>query len=103
MEDDRTRINGLCKGCGCNEAQATADARALGFEDEFQAGIYNCCQVVQWADEQWFAWLEAAEADGKTAEEVTRPLEIGGPETLFVPVYIRHPRLKGGSFDDLKS
>ena len=48
----------------------------LGFQEEFQAGVYSCCQVVAWADEQWLAWTEAAAEDGRSAEEATRPLEI---------------------------
>lgn len=64
MENDQTRLNGVCRRCGCNEALALADARAVGFQDEFLAGIYTCCQVVQWADEQWVAWQDAAREDG---------------------------------------
>jgi hypothetical protein len=48
----------------------------LGFQEEFQGGVYTCCQVVAWADEQWLAWTEAAAEDGRSEEEVTRPLEI---------------------------
>jgi hypothetical protein len=92
MEDDQTRINGVCRRCGCTEALAAADARAVGSLDEFLAGIYTCCQVVQWADEQWVAWQEAACEDGKPAEEVTRPLEFQ-PDVQFVPVRVRKPRL----------
>ncbi len=100
MEDHRTRTNSLCRGCGCTEAQAAADAKALGFHDEFRAGIYTCCQVVQWADEQWLAWLRAAAEDGKTPQEVTQPLEIRESEALFVRVRSRKRRLEGGSFGD---
>jgi hypothetical protein len=48
----------------------------LGFQEEYLAGVYSCCQVVMWADEQWLAWTEAAAEDGRSEEEVTRPLEI---------------------------
>jgi hypothetical protein len=92
MEEDQTKINGVCRRCGCSEALAAADARAVGFLDEFMAGIYTCCQVAQWADEQWLAWLEAAYQDGKPAEVVTSPLELE-PEALFVPVRVRKPKL----------
>jgi hypothetical protein len=92
MEDDQTRINGICRRCGCTEALAAADARALGCLDEFLAGIYTCCQVVQWADEQWIAWQEASCEDGKPIEEVTGPLEIE-PDSLLVPVRVRKPKL----------
>ena len=91
MGDDQ-QINGLCRSCGCNETQAAADARALGFEEEFASGIYSCCQVVQWADEQWLAWSNAAEQDGKIAEDVTRSLEIREPARQLVRVHSRKPR-----------
>jgi hypothetical protein len=87
MEQDQ-RVNGVCRGCGCSQAQAAADAKAVGLEDEFQAGEYTCCQVVQWADEQWLAWREAAMSDGKAPEDATRLLEIEESE-LFVPVHVR--------------
>ena len=87
MENDQGIINGLCRNCGCDRAQAAADARVLGFEEEFASGIYTCCQVVQWADEQWLAWLNAAEQDGKVAEgDMTRPLEISEPTRKYVHV-----------------
>jgi hypothetical protein len=90
MQDEPTRVNAVCRRCGCKEAQAIADARALNFLDEFLAGIYTCCQVAQWADEQWLAWLEAGREDGKPLEEVTRPLEVES-DALFVPVHLTTP------------
>jgi len=92
MGDNQPVINRLCRHCGCNQAQAAADARALGLEEEFASGIYTCYQVVQWADEQWLAWLNAAEQDGKMAEDVTRPLEISEPTREFVHVRSRKPQ-----------
>jgi hypothetical protein len=59
--------------------------------DEFLAGIYTCCQVVQWADEQWLAWEQAAREDGQAPEEVTSALEVE-PDALFVPVQVRKSR-----------
>jgi hypothetical protein len=38
----------------------------LGLVRELQRGIYTCCQIVAWADEQWLAWAEAARQDGKS-------------------------------------
>jgi hypothetical protein len=76
----------VCRHCGCPAAEARADAKTLGLQDEFQRGIYICCQIVAWADEQWLAWMEAAEQDGLPVEEVTQPLEAEEAETLFVPV-----------------
>ena len=92
MGDNQPVINGLCRHCGCNEARAAADARALGFEEEFASGAYTCCQVVQWADEQWLAWIRAAEQDGKRTEDVTRRLEISEPAPEFVRVRPRKPQ-----------
>lgn len=92
MGDKQPIINGLCRNCGCDQAQAVADAWVLGFEEEFASGIYTCCQVVQWADEQWLAWLNAAEQDGKVAEDVTRPLEISEPAREFAHVRSRKPK-----------
>jgi hypothetical protein len=66
----------ICRNCGSTTSQAAADALVLGFQDEFQAGKYSCCQVVAWADEQWLAWAEAAAEDGRSEEEVTKRLEI---------------------------
>lgn len=66
----------LCRGCGCTKSQALADARTLAFQDEFLRGVYTCCQIVGWADEQWLTWVEAAAEDGKPVGDVTKPLEI---------------------------
>jgi hypothetical protein len=70
MGDNQPIINGVCRHCGCNQAQAAAGARALGFEEEFASGIYTCCQVVQWAGEQRLAWLNAAGQDEPAREFV---------------------------------
>ena len=90
MENNQTRINGVCRSCGCTGALAAADARAIGLLDEFLAGKYTCCQVVQWADEQWLAWHNAGLTDGKKPEEVTSALEID-PDEVFVHVRRRKP------------
>jgi hypothetical protein len=78
----------ICRFCGCTESQARTDASALGLNAEFETGVYSCCQVVTWADEQWRAWIEAASEDGKSVDEVTKPLEIheAEPEPMLVPV-----------------
>jgi hypothetical protein len=84
MEHDQTNISSVCRNCGSTQALAAADARALGILNAFVAGVYTCCQTVQWADEQWLAWQEAACEDGKDPEEVTSPLKCE-PDVLFVP------------------
>jgi hypothetical protein len=33
------------KSCGCTASQALADAKTLGLQQEFQSGIYTCCQM----------------------------------------------------------
>src|SRR3954447_13591700 len=80
------RMSDICRNCGCRESEARADARALGLQHELQRGIYTCCQIVAWADEQWLAWTEAAEQDGRPVDDVTKPLEGGEAEAVFVPV-----------------
>ena len=93
MGNDQPIIDVLCRSCGCNQLQAAADARAVGFEEEFASGIYTCCQVLQWADEQWLICLHAAEQDGRVPEEdVTRPLEISAPAREYVHVRSRKPQ-----------
>jgi hypothetical protein len=78
-----------------------ADARTLGLQKELQCGIYTCCQIAAWADEQWLAWVEAAEEDGKPVDDVTRPLEFVETEAELVPVRLRRPQdpWPGNSFD----
>jgi hypothetical protein len=77
----------ICRSCGCTELQVMEDIRTLSLP----SGIYTCCQVVAWADEQWQAWLEAANEDGKQVDDVTRPLERVETEAVLVPVRIRRP------------
>jgi hypothetical protein len=69
-------MNLICSGCGCTESQAMADARTLGLQRDFQIRLYSCCEIAAWADEQWLAWLEAAQQDGEDADNITRPLEL---------------------------
>jgi hypothetical protein len=70
---------------------------------ELQNGIYTCCRIVAWADEQWLAWLEAAEEDCKVVDEVTRPLEFTATEDELVPVRLRNPqRTRFGSSADFR-
>ena len=86
MNNNQIEIGGVCVSCGCNYLQARLYAKALDFEDEFLGGMYSCCQVVQWSEEQWLAWREAAREDGKTIEEFTQTLESREPEKVFVKV-----------------
>jgi hypothetical protein len=74
-ESKEENMNEKCRTCGSTESQIVDDARTLGLLKELQSGIYTCCQIVVWADEQWLAWTQAAEEDGKAVDDVTRPLE----------------------------
>ena len=65
-----------CPKCGRTEAQITADAKTLGLLQEFQSGVYNCCQIVEWADEQWLAWFEATEEDSRLVDNMTGRSQI---------------------------
>jgi hypothetical protein len=79
----------ICRFCGCTESQARADAMVLGLNDEFERGLYSCCQLVAWADEQWLAWIDAASEDGKPVDKATKPLEINEAEPEPVLVRLR--------------
>jgi len=67
----------------------------LGLNDEFERGLYSCCQLVAWADEQWLAWIEAASEDGKPVDKATKPLEINEAEPEPVLVRLRSQRQQG--------
>ena len=57
-----------CTTCGRTNSEAITDARSLGLQQELQSGIYTCCQITAWADEQALAWFEALHADAKPIE-----------------------------------
>ncbi len=103
MDKDQNRMSGVCNSCGCDRAQAVLYARAIDFEAEFLAGLYDCCQVVQWSEEQWLAWREAACEDGKTIDEVMPALGSEEPEKAFVKVQIRRPRGESGPFGEAQA
>ena len=86
-------MNNICSACGYTESQAIADARTLGLEEELQSGLYTCCQIAEWADEQWLAWLEAAEEDGKLAHDVANLLDLDETKASLVPVRLRRPQV----------
>ena len=80
-----------CTTCGRTEFQITADAKTLGLLQEFQSGVYNCCQIVEWADEQWLAWFEATQEDSRLVDNMAyRPqVDEGDCEGALVPVRLR--------------
>jgi hypothetical protein len=61
-------MSNVCQQCKCTPAEAMADALFLGLEKELESGIYRCCEIVAWADEQWRAWTEAANEDCQVIE-----------------------------------
>ena len=80
-----------CTKCGRTESQITADATTLGLLEEFQSGVYSCCQIVQWADEQSLAWFEATTEDSTLADNMTGPSQVdeADSEGVLVPVRLR--------------
>jgi hypothetical protein len=84
---------GMCTNCGRTKSQAIADAKTLGLLQELQVGIYTCCQISEWADEQWFAWVEATRQDCDLVEDViTRPEQTEAEPTL-VPLRLGRPQV----------
>jgi hypothetical protein len=84
-------MSNACKVCGSTEAQTMAYARTLGLQPELQGGLYTCCQIAAWAEEQRAAWWEATQEDGGRGEDGSRPPESGEAEAVLVPVRRRQP------------
>lgn len=84
-------MNNNCKRCGRMESEITADAKTLGLLQELESGVYTCCQITQWADEQCLAWFEAIQQDGKLVDDITTA-RGGFSESEFVLVPVRPRR-----------
>ncbi|MFL6446178.1 MAG: hypothetical protein ACJ746_00510 [Bryobacteraceae bacterium] len=80
-----------CTGCGCTESQAIADAKTLGLQQEFENRKYTCCQIAEWADEQWSAWTEATHQDAEWRKDGRVSAELESAENALVPVRGRRP------------
>jgi hypothetical protein len=93
-------MTNTCSACGYTESQAIADARTLGLQEELQSGVFTCCQIAEWADEQWLAWLEAAEEDGRPTNDVTKLLESDETKAALVPVRLRRPQVPWYRYPD---
>lgn len=80
-----------CAKCERTESQIASDAESLGLMQEFQAGVYTCCEIVAWADEQSSAWLDATQEDSRPLTDLTsRPqFESREIESALVPVRLR--------------
>jgi|HubBroStandDraft_1064217.scaffolds.fasta_scaffold04640_5 hypothetical protein len=84
----------ICRICDSTEPQAIANAKALGLEQEFQGGMYSCCQVAKWANEQSLAWLEAAHENATPAHDLTKQAESPQTEAALVPVRFRRQQTR---------
>jgi len=82
-----------CKNCGCVESRVVADAKTLGLLQELQSGVFTCCQISEWADEQRMAWFEATQEDSKFGDDVTIRSEFDEPEVELVPVRSRRQQV----------
>jgi hypothetical protein len=82
-----------CAICGRSDSQVIADAKTLGLLQEFECGIYSCCQISEWADEQWLAWSKAAHEDANYADEADSPLPSDEAEPILVPVRFRRAQV----------
>lgn len=79
-----------CGSCGHTESQTILDAKSLGLQQEFQSGIYTCCQIAEWAAEQALAWLEATRDCPKPDAVATESDEM---EPVLVRVRTRRPQV----------
>ena len=82
-----------CAICGRSGFQVIADAKTLGLLQEFECGIYSCCQISEWADEQWLAWSKAAHEDANSADKADGPVRPDDAELILVPVRFRRPQV----------
>jgi len=80
-----------CNSCGCTQSQAIADAKTLGLEQEFQSGIYTCCQIAEWTEEQWSAWAQATREDTDYGNDGSASAELDSKEAVLIPVRFRPP------------
>jgi hypothetical protein len=78
-------------GCRCTNSQAMADAKTLGLEQEFQSGIYTCCQIAEWAEEQWSAWAQATHEDADCRNDGSIGAELGNEQGALVPLRFLRP------------
>ena len=79
-------MTNTCATCGHTELQAIVEAKPLGLEQEFESGIYTCCQIVEWAAEQSQAWFEATHDCRKPDGHDTNLPDFGGTESPLVRV-----------------
>jgi hypothetical protein len=81
-----------CENCGRTRSQVLADAKSLGLSEEFQSFVYSCCQISEWADEQWLAWFQATREDLEHLDDLTLRRRTSGGAVL-VPVRFKQPQV----------
>jgi hypothetical protein len=82
-----------CSKCGRTRSQIAADAKTLGLLEEWQTGTYTCCEISQWADEQWLAWVEATKEDAKPLGDLNIRPEFTETDLVLVPIRLVHPQV----------
>jgi hypothetical protein len=78
-----------CAQCGRTKSQTAADSKTLGLVQELQRGVYTCCQITEWADEQRLAWFEAIHEDSHLIDEQSVQPESRDADVVFIPVRFR--------------
>src|SRR3954452_22099984 len=86
-------VANTCPTCRHSESQAVVEAKTLGLMQEFQSGIYTCCQIAEWALEQSLAWFEATRDCRKPDQNATRLLGSDEMDSVLVPVRTRRPQV----------
>ena len=86
-------MNSICAVCGCTELEVIANARSLDLYEELQSGLYTCCEVAEWADEQVLSWFQALREDSKLVDGTTKPRESEATDWVVVPVRLRQSRV----------
>ncbi|HEX4771182.1 MAG TPA: hypothetical protein VH351_10145 [Bryobacteraceae bacterium] len=82
-----------CTNCGRTASQTIADAKTLGLFEELQSGVYKCCQISEWADEQWLAWFQAIEEDSGRVEDNMLCTKFTERGLVLVPVRFNRPQV----------
>jgi hypothetical protein len=76
-----------------NYRQRGSKKRKHALLEELQSGVYTCCEISEWADEQWLAWFEATQEDGKVLDNVTIRPEFIETNVVLVPVRLRRQQV----------
>jgi hypothetical protein len=86
---EEQKMTDKCTKCGRAKPQINADAKTLGLLQELESGVYTCCQISQWADEQWLAWFKATQED---QDGIIRP-EFNEAELVLVSVRLHRQQV----------